>query len=1040
MYHVTEDRGHHFTDTLIKIANIASTTGELREILEGFAKTIVESLHKDSCILCIFKQGGRILCTEAKADTGACSITSYCLTISADDVISRFIKENQPVMIEELKDDPSIMALFKEDPKTYHSLLMVPVPRDNTVTGLLLIPSKERYIFTQEESILFTLIAHHLSSAIRNAELYIDTKKQLDELRSIHEITKAITSILDIERLLPFICEEVSRLFNVRGCIIRLIEGEELVIKASYGIPEEAKEAMVLSIGEGIGGTVAKTGEMLIINDLSKEPMYTPLIAITSVACLPLKIGDRIIGTIGLYDKKDEWGITTFSEDDINKLKIFASVSSIAIENARLYKAEIEKEEKILSLYWDVTRTKDYLKSIIEHSADAIITSDIDGIITSWNKQAERIYGYTEDEAIGKFLPMVPDFLEKQEREFIEKIRNGETISNIETIRRRKDGRLIEVSLTLSPIIDSSGKVTGISGISRDISEKKRIEKELIKRNKELSRLFFINSVIRNTLDLNKLLRMVLTVVTTGDGLGFNRAILFLLNEEENSLQGVMGVGPASAEEAAKIWDQLSREGKSLEQIIEDIENGTYKQDTFLDSISQRISIPLSDDCILTRCIKEKRPFNIHNTKTEPSLNPVLTQKLGLHSFGIVPLIMRDRAIGLILVDNLFTNRPINDEDLRFLTELTSHIASAIENARLFESISLAEAELKHIFESISDMVFFTDKDFNIRRINQAVVKRIGKPEKEIIGEKCYRVFHGKDTPWEGCPHLKTIELRKPQVQEIEDPHLGGTFVVSNSPILDSTGNLLGTVHISRDITELHDLRERVEHAEKMAALGELAARVAHEIRNPLVSIGGFAKRLEKRLSGDLREYADIIVKEVERLENILKEILGFVRGSKPEKESVNINELIITTVDLIMPSITERGNKIVKELLESPIILKADPDRIKDALMNIITNANQATENGTITIRTWKRHEEAVIEISDTGCGIRPDIRRNIFNPFFTTKPHGTGLGLAVTHKIIQEHDGRIHFETVCEDEKDEARGLRGGTTFKIYLPLEKD
>jgi PAS domain S-box-containing protein len=1037
MFRTDIDKGHHLTDILIRIARIAVSTGELREILESFARTIVESLHKDNCSICLFRQDKRVLCIEATADIGGCSISSYCLTMPLDEIMDKFIKGSQPVMIEEIKDEPSVKALLKDNAESYQSLLIIPIPKEDTIAGLLIIPSREHHIYTKEESHIFTLIAHHLSSAIRNAELYIDVKKQLDELKTIHEITKAITSILDIDKLLPFICEEVSKLFNVKGCIIRLIEGKDLVIKASYGIPEEAKEVMTLPIGEGIAGCVAKTGEILVIDDVSKKMTYEPMIATASIACLPLKIGDRIIGTLGLYDKKDEWSVTTFSQDDINMLKIFASVSSIAIENARLYKAEIEKEEKILSLYWDVTQTKDYLNSIIEHSADAIITSDIKGIITSWNKQAEKIYGYTEDEALGKFLPMVPDFLEKQEKEFIEKICNGETISNIETIRRRKDGKLIEVSLTLSPILDSSGKVTGISGISRDISEKKRIEKELLKRNKELSRLFFINSVIRNTLDLNKLLRMVLTVVTTGDGLGFNRAVLFLLNEEEKVLQGVMGVGPANAEEAAKIWNQLSREGKSLEQIIDDIERGTYKQDTFLDRISHTISIPLSEDCILTRCAMEKRPFNIRDAKSDPSVNPALIQELGVHSFGIVPLITRDKAIGLILVDNLFTGKPINDEDLKFLTELTSHIASAIENARLFESISLAEAELKHIFESISDMVFFTDKDFNIRRVNKAVIKKTGKTEKELIGEKCYKIFHGKDAPWEKCPHLQTIESRKPRVQEIEDSHLGGTFVVSNSPILDSMGNLLGTVHISRDITELHNLRERVEHAEKMAALGELAARVAHEIRNPLVSIGGFARRLEKRLSGDLHEYADIIVKEVERLENILKEILGFVKGSRPVKESVDINELINTTIDLISPSITERGNRIIKDFFDSPIMLKIDPDRIRDAILNIITNANQATENGTITIKTWIRYDEAVIEISDTGCGIKPNDRKNIFNPFFTTKPQGTGLGLAVTHKIIQEHDGRIHFETICEEEKDEAKGIKCGTTFKIYLPL---
>jgi signal transduction histidine kinase len=279
------------------------------------------------------------------------------------------------------------------------------------------------------------------------------------------------------------------------------------------------------------------------------------------------------------------------------------------------------------------------------------------------------------------------------------------------------------------------------------------------------------------------------------------------------------------------------------------------------------------------------------------------------------------------------------------------------------------------------------------------------------------------------CLHDKSTGFRKPFVGELEDPYLGGTFVVSNSPIFDSAGNVAGTVHISRDITELRNLRERVVHSERMAALGELAARVAHEIRNPLISIGGFARRLEKKLSGDIQEYAKIIVNEVSRLENILKEILGFVKSSRVNKNSVSINELMTNIVDFIAPEMDEKNNTVEKELSEVPIVSLIDPDRIKEAILNIVSNAAQATDHGTITVRTGVEGGEAVIEITDTGCGIKDEDMKNIFNPFFTTKQQGTGLGLAVTHKIIQEHSGKIKVKSTWG----------GGTVFKIYLPVEE-
>ena len=1008
-------------DVLTKVAQIACSTLELREILDTIAHVIADTLRKDLCSICLLKSDKQVICIEAARGVSREHINVFCIK-NEDDAVSKLFKDQRPLVVDDIRKNPDVKIITKPETEELRSLLAIPISHDKAIIGILMIQTKEPYIYNEDEINIINIISYNISAAIRNAELYRSVKTQLDELKVIHEISKAIVSILNIDALLPYICAEVSKVFNVKGCILRLLEDEMLQIKASYGVPDEYIQKMALQIGEGIAGHVALTGEPLLIDDVSAMPdnIRLPEIHATSVLCVPLTIGDRIIGTLGLYDKKDEWGITTFSTDDMKTLITFAAASSSAIENARLYKTELEKEA-------EVTQTKDYLKSLIDNSADAIIISDVNGLITSWNKGAEIIYGFKEDEVIGKFLPMIPPFLVEEEKAFIEKIKQKKTLRNVETIRQTKNGRLIEISLTLSPILDSAYNVTGISGISRDISEKKMVEKELIRKNQELSRLFFINSVVRGTLELDKLLNMVLTVVTMGDGLGFNRAILYLVDESQNVLNGIMGVGPGSPEEAKDIW--LSMEGKSLGALIEEIENSPVNQTSYLDRLTKNISIDLDTDSILSRCIKEKRPFNVQNAKLEPLVTPYLIQMLGAEAFGIVPLISRDRVIGLIWVDNLYTGKPIKDEDLQFLMGFSSHIASAIENARLFENVSLARTELKNIFESISDMVYFTDNDFTIKRINQAVVKRIGKPESEIIGKKCYEIFHGMDKPWDACPHAKSVNFKQSFIGEIEDPYLGATFVISNSPIIDTAGNIVGTVHLSRDITELRTLRERVAHSERMAALGELAARVAHEIRNPLISIGGFARRLEKKLSDDTSEYAKIIVNEVGRLENILKEILGFVRSSRINKVSVDINEFISNIIDFATPSVSEKQNTIVKELSAEQLFSSIDPDRIKEALLNIITNATQATDHGTITVRTRKENDDAVIELADDGCGIKPEDLKNIFNPFFTTKSQGTGLGLAVTHKIIQEHGGKVQVESTWG----------GGTAFKIYLPLQK-
>jgi PAS domain S-box-containing protein len=985
----------------------------------------------------------------------------------------------------------------------------------------------------------------------KNVELYLSTKSQLQKLRAMYELAKAITSTLDLDELLRKMAEEATVLLNARGCIIRLLEGDNLVIKASFGLSKEIEKMMTLPIGEGLPGKVAKEGRPILVEDLVKMPpdWQIPYLDAKSVINVPLMVGEKVIGTLGIYDKKTQDGvIIPFSGDDLGSAEGFASLSAIAIDKAKMFEWELQREkeaveakkrldvlfdsvqggivtmgkdyvilsanryvetwtgrlvdeiigkssvdifhgnkgicphcvaqvtfetgdinvitqvsglnyaeltsypikdengkveecvifirditdrvlyqEEMLALYREVTQTKEYLESLIDNSADAIVTSDINGIVTSWNQGAERIYGYAEAEAIGKFLPFVPDFLKETEREFTERVKNGEVLKDIETVRQRNDGKIIEVSLTLSPIKDASGGIIGVSGISRDISGKKAVEKELIKRNQELSRLFFISSAMRSTLDLDRLLRMILTAVTMGDGLGFNRAVLFLMDEERNVLKGTMGVGPSSYEEAGIVWERLSMEKKTLSDVMQEIESGPKKPDTFLDRLSLGIELPLDSESVFAISVREKKPFNVPDARREPLSDPLLIQQLGTEAYAVVPLISRDKVIGVLFVDNLFNKKPITDEDMRFLTAFSNQMAAAIESAKLFEQVSFAEAELENIFRSISDMVYFTDMDYTIRSVNKAVPERLGLREEEIVGRKCYDVFHSMNEPWKACPHHKTVETKKSYVEEVEDPGTGETFLTSTSPIFDIAGNFLGAVHIVRDVTELKQIRERLATAERMAALGEVAAKVAHEIRNPLVSIGGFAQRLESKLEGNLKEYATIIAREVKRLEDILRDILGFVREVRLSITSVDINGVIRNVLSLVESEVTEREIGVETILGEVPEVL-LDVDRIKEAFLNIVNNSIQAVgTHGKITISTYPRNGTVIVEVTDTGEGIAEKDLPFIFDPFYTTKPTGTGLGLAITRRIIEEHKGRIEVKSK----------LGEGTIIKVFLSV---
>lgn len=227
----------------------------------------------------------------------------------------------------------------------------------------------------------------------------------------------------------------------------------------------------------------------------------------------------------------------------------------------------------------------------------------------------------------------------------------------------------------------------------------------------------------------------------------------------------------------------------------------------------------------------------------------------------------------------------------------------------------------------------------------------------------------------------------------------------------------------------LQQSHERLLRSERFAAVGKAAAYVSHEIKNPLMIIGGFAKQLQRQpeIPPNAKEKLQIIVEEVRRLENFLNELRDFTRPAVPCKKEADLNALVREVVNMMQDAAAASGVKINLELDESLPTAVFDPNQIKQVLINLIKNAIEAMESGgQITITTGSDGEQLRLAVSDTGKGIPPEILPQIFNPFFTTKKSGTGLGLAVINKIVEDHQGSISVESREEQ----------GTTFIVVLP----
>jgi two-component system sensor histidine kinase HydH len=228
---------------------------------------------------------------------------------------------------------------------------------------------------------------------------------------------------------------------------------------------------------------------------------------------------------------------------------------------------------------------------------------------------------------------------------------------------------------------------------------------------------------------------------------------------------------------------------------------------------------------------------------------------------------------------------------------------------------------------------------------------------------------------------------------------------------------------------ELLTSQERLVRSERFAAIGEAAAYVSHEIKNPLMVIGGLARQVEKK-EGEppLKEKLHIIQSEVQRLENFLGDLRDFTRPATPVMHKMNINEVIHDVDTLMKEEAKNRGINLVEQLDPQLPTLTADPNQMKQVVLNLVKNAFEAMESGgRVVLASGTEDNQVWFSVKDTGDGMPPDVLEKIFNPFFTTKKKGTGLGLAVINKIVNDHHGSVSVQSLPDQ----------GTTFRISLPV---
>ncbi|MCX8123429.1 MAG: ATP-binding protein [Spirochaetes bacterium] len=571
------------------------------------------------------------------------------------------------------------------------------------------------------------------------------------------------------------------------------------------------------------------------------------------------------------------------------------------IEN--IIKSQKSEIEKLRELYTNMMFSMNAYIVVIDLNNTIIFTND-----SFLNK-----FQYTPLEVTGKNISEIFYFLTGTVLQAIDEIKKSHESIVLEKAHLISNNRIsVIVNIKLSYMI--SNNEPQIIMVMDDVTSK-------TKRDYQISLITRLSEQIQKDDVLDHVLRTILTAVTSGTGLGFNRAMLFLKDEKNNVLYGRMAVGPDTLEEAFSIWSSLSPQ-KDKEILSRGL-NGDDIHGKKLKEKVEHASFDLNEHTIFTEAFTSGEPIHVQDAYRDHRLNDEIRSFMDVNEFVVVPLIALNKTIGIIIADNKFNQMPITQDNVDLLTVFAYQAALSIES-------------------------------------------------------------------------YNNLELLKKEMEKIKQR------------------------------------QEAIVESEKLAAIGRIASHIAHEIRNPLVTVGGYSRRIFQDASENppnvqkIKKAAQIIMTETERLEKILANVMDFTRPSPFLLRFNNINEIIKDTASLLSNLFQERRVELSLQLQEVPLI-KSDFNQMKQVMLNLLQNALDATPPyGVVEVKTYADDKYVYIEVSDTGTGINEENINIIFEPFYTTKTTGVGLGLAIVKKIVVDHNGEIK---VANKER--------GAVFTISIPL---
>jgi two-component system sensor kinase FixL len=593
------------------------------------------------------------------------------------------------------------------------------------------------------------------------------------------------------------------------------------------------------------------------------------------------------------------------------------------------------------------------LAAIIEASDDAIVGGDSQGVIVSWNRGAERLYGYAADEIRGRLMAVLtPENRADELIRILERVRAGERVGPFETVGQAHDGRLLDVQLTVSPVRSAASDVVGIVAIARDVSARDRADAS------------FTASELRW------------------------KAII------ESAVDGIIVIDARGRIEAIN---------PAAERLF-----GRTESEVVGKNVAMLMPSPYHEE---------------HDGYLAAYL-----------ATGVAKIIGKGREVsGLRRDGSVFPlHLSVGELSIGGERKFTGILHDLSERVRLEERLRASEAHWRSIVESAVDGIVLIDARGRIEAFNAAAERLFGYTEAEVEGRNVNVLmpapYHDEHDEYL-ARYLSTgvkkiIGIGREVVGRRKD---GSTFPLHLSVGEVSVGGERKFTGILHDLTGRVEMEERLREQAALAKLGEMAAVIAHEVKNPLAGIRGAIQVIGSRLPPASREAAVTaeVILRIDGLNALMKDLLLFARAPQPKPAPVDVKSLLVMTADILGQD--PGFSKVRVEIGGSAPTLGADADLLRIVFLNLLVNGSHAMQGeGVIQVSVGSDGRNCHIAFSDHGPGIANEIREKIFTPFFTTKSRGTGLGLPTAKRLVEAHNGTISIE--CPP--------GGGTTVTVELP----